>query len=136
MRSVSVVELLISWNMFVEVESNPNCEQSVCARFKDVGQRRPVVQIRSDERTPGGEWYWVTGWTDDPAHPCCPAFAQVVEDSGAGAAHLIIGGIWGIRLKPVALSEEWDVDSPNQWGEPYLLLANARDLRYADTESR
>jgi hypothetical protein len=119
--------------MFVEVESNPNCEQSVCARFKDVGGRRAVAQVWSDDRKPDGEWCWVTGWTDDSQDPCCPASAYTVEDSGSGLAHLIVGGLWGIRLKPVSLAEAWDIDSPNQWGQPYLLLANLRDIRYADS---
>lgn len=119
--------------MFVEVESNPNCDSSVFARFKEAGPARPVLQVRSFERNVQGEWCWVTGWTDDPDQPRCPAYGQVVEDSGAGLTHLVYGGIWGVRLKPVALAEDWNLDSPNQWGEPYLSLAEAKDLRFADT---
>ena len=114
--------------MFVEVESNPNCEQSCFARFKEVGPARKVVRIKSYEGSAQGEWCWVTGWTDDPDHPRCPAFVQVVEDSGAGVTHLVFGGMWGIRLKPVALPEDWDLDSRKQWGEPYLSLADPADL--------
>ncbi|MGH7206549.1 MAG: hypothetical protein ACREI2_10120 [Nitrospiraceae bacterium] len=122
--------------MFVEVESNPNCEHSLFARFKEVGPARRVVQIRSFERRAEGEWCWVTGWSDDPAQPCCPASVQMVEDSGAGLTNLIFGGIWGIRLKPVSLAEDWGLESTNQWGEPYLSLADARDIKYADEEQR
>ena len=122
--------------MFVEVESNENCETSVFARFKEVGAARPVAQIRSFERRAEGEWCWVTGWSDDPAQPCCAAYARTVEDSGAGLTNLIFGGIWGIRLKPVALAEDWSLESKNQWGEPYLSLADARDIKYADEEQR
>lgn len=118
--------------MFVEVEGNPNCEQSVFARFKEAGPARRVIKVRSFDRSSHGEWCWVTGWTDDPAQPRCPAQAQVVEDSGAGLAHLVFGGIWGLRLKPVALAEDWSLDSPHQWGEPYLSLADAKDLVFAD----
>lgn len=118
--------------MLLEVESNPNCETPLFARFKEVGPARRVLQVRSFERNPQGEWCWVTGWTDDPEHPCCPAYARTVEDSGAGLTHLVFGGIWGIRLKPVSLAEDWDLASPNQWGEPYLALADARDLLDAD----
>ena len=119
--------------MFVEVESNPNCDSSVFARFKEAGPARPVVQVRSSERSAQGEWCWVAGWTDDPDHPRCSAYAQVVEDSGSGLVHLVYGGIWGIRLKPVALAEDWNLESPNQWGDPYLSLADAKALRYGDT---
>lgn len=121
--------------MVIEVDSNPNCESSVFARFKEVGPARRVVQVRSFERTAQGEWCWVTGWTDHQETPHCPAYAQTVEDSGAGLAHLVFGGIWGIRLKPVTVQEEWDLQSRNQWGEPYLSLAESKDLRYADEAS-
>jgi len=122
--------------MFIEVESNPNCESSLFARFKEVEAARRVVQIKSFERRAEGEWCWVTGWSDDPGQACCPAYVQRVEDSGAGLTHLIFGGIWGIRLKPVALAEDWSLESKNQWGEPYLSLADARDIKYADEEQR
>ena len=119
--------------MFVEVESNPNCESSVFARFKEIGPARRVIQVKSFERSMQGEWCWVTGWSDDPEHPYCPAFAQPVEDSGAGLTHLVFGGLWGLRLKPVSLQEHWDLESPNQWGEPYLSLADSKDMIYADS---
>jgi hypothetical protein len=118
--------------MFVEVEPNPNCQQSLFARFKEIGPARRVLQVRSFERQPQGEWCWVTGWRDDQAQPRCAALAQPVEDSGAGAAYVVFGGCWGIRLKPVSLEEDWALESPNQWGEPYLSLADSRDIRYAD----
>ncbi|WP_447980377.1 hypothetical protein [Candidatus Nitrospira bockiana] len=122
--------------MVVEVEPNPNCEQAVFARFKEAGCQRPVFQVKSYDRVPEGEWCWVTGWTDDPEQPMSGASLQPVEDSGAGIAYLVFGGIWGIRLKPVTLEEDWDLASPNQWGEPYLLLADPRDARSEDFEHR
>lgn len=118
--------------MFVEVESNPNCETSCFARFKETGSPRRVAQVRSFERSAHGEWCWITGWTDDSERPQCSAYAQTVEDSGAGLTHLIYGGVWGVRLKPVSSPEGWDLESPHQWGEPYLSLADAKDIRYED----
>ena len=91
------------------------------------------MQVKTFERRSEGEWCWVTGWTDDPERPCCPAQTQRVEDSGSGLAYLVFGGIGGIRLKPAALSEDWDLNSPNQWGEPYLLLADSKDIKYEDS---
>ncbi len=122
--------------MFVEVESNENCETGVFARFKEVGPARRVLQVRSFERRAEGEWCWVTGWSDDPEQSCCPSYAQMVEDSGAGLTYLIFGGIWGIRLKPMSLTEDWSLESKNQWGEPYLSLADSNDIRYEDAEER
>lgn len=118
--------------MFVEVESNPNCETGVFARFKEAGPAKRVSQVKSYEREAEGEWCWVTGWSDDQEHPAGPAYAQPVEDSGAGITHLVFGGIWGVRLKPVLLQEDWNLQSRNQWGEPYLSLADPGDIIYAD----
>jgi hypothetical protein len=117
--------------VIVEVESNPNCERSLFIRFKEAGPPRRVAKVRVFERRAEGEWCWVTGWSDDPDRPTCPAYAQLVEDSGAGLAYLIYGGLYGIRMKPVAVDEEWTLDSVNQWGEPYLSLADRKDLEYA-----
>jgi len=118
--------------VIVEVESNENCESSVFARFKEAGPAKPVLQVRLYDRNPAGEWYWVTGWSEQEATPTCQAYAQLVEDSGAGMAHLIYGGLYGIRLKPIQPDEPWSLVNPNQWGETYLSLASDRDLRYAD----
>lgn len=118
--------------MIVEVESNVNCDTSFFARFKEAGPARPVVQVRLYERNPTGEWYWVTGWSDNEQAPTCPAYAQLIEDSGSGLAHLVYGGIYGLRFKPVTSDEPWSLVNSDQWGEAYLSLADARDLRYAD----
>ena len=118
--------------MIVEVESNENCGASVFARFKEAGPARLVSQVRLYDRNPAGEWYWITGWSDNGQTPACPAYAQLVEDSGAGLAHLIYGGIYGLRFKPINIEEAWNLESPNQWGEAYLSLASDRDLRYTE----
>lgn len=118
--------------MIVEVESNDNCQAGVFARFKDAGPARPVLQVRLYERIPSGEWYWITGWSDHSDTPTCQAFAQRVEDSGAGLAYVVYGGLYGVRLKPTRIEEPWSLTSPNQWGEAYLSLSSDRDLRYAD----
>ena len=121
--------------MIVEVESNENCEASVFARFKEIGPARPVLQVKLYDRNPAGEWYRVTGWSDNPQLPTCPAYAQLVEDSGAGETCLVFGGIYGIRFKPIDSEEDWNLESPHQWGESYLSLAGDRDLRYANEGS-
>ncbi len=118
--------------MIVEVESSENCEAGCFVRFKDIGPPRPILQVKLYDRNPAGEWYWVTGWSDDAPARTCPAYGRVVEDSGAGLAYLVTGGLYGLRFKPLGRSEEWDLDSPHQWGEAYLLLADVADIRYAD----
>jgi hypothetical protein len=118
--------------MIVEVESNENCDASFFARFKEAGPARPVVLVRLFEHNPAGEWYWVTGWSDNAETPTCQAYAQLVEDSGSGLAHLVYGGIYGLRFKPITIEEPWSLASLHQWGEAYLSLASERDLRYAE----
>jgi hypothetical protein len=118
--------------MIVEVESNDNCETGFFGRFKEVSPARPVNQVKLYDRDPAGEWYWITGWSDDEHTPACPAYAQLVEDSGSGLTHLIYGGICGLRFKPIRIKEAWNIESPHQWGETYLSLASDRDLRYAE----
>ena len=46
----------------------------------------------------------------------------LIGDSGAGQSRLIRGGDAGVRLRPTSSTEEWSVDSPNQVGEPYIIL--------------
>jgi hypothetical protein len=118
--------------MIVEVEANENYETSFFARFKEAGPARPVLQVRLYDRNPSGEWFWVTGWSAHEQSPPCSAYAQLVEDSGSGVAHLVYGGLYGLRFKPLHIEEPWSLDSPHQWGEAYLSLASERDLRYAD----
>ena len=116
--------------MFVEVESGENCETSIFLRFKEVGPSQEVTQVKIYDRSPRGEWCEVIGCTDDEAAPWCVAKAQPVEDSGAGLAILVFGGVGGIRLKPLSCGEEWSLNSREQWGETHLLFGDSRDLRY------
>ena len=118
--------------MIVEVESNENCVDGVFARFKDAGPAKPVIQVRLYDRNSAGEWYWVTGWSDNVESPPCPAYGQLVEDSGSGLAHLVYGGLCGLRFKPITMEEPWSLASSHQWGETHLSLSSERDLRYGD----
>ena len=116
--------------MYVEVESNPNCETSVFLRFKEVNLAQPVTHVKIYDRTSRGEWCSVTGWCDDPDQPACSAYAQLVEDSGAGMTYLVFGGNWGVRLKSADCHDDWEIGHPAQWGEAYLSLSDERDVRY------
>ena len=118
--------------MYFEVDENPNWPGSVSMRFKELGPARAIKQLRVSDRKSGDELCWVTGWRDDPKGPLCPAYAQPVEESGQGLAYLIFGGNWGIRFKPVSLKEDWDLSSPHQWGEAFLLISDPRSVIYAD----
>lgn len=116
--------------MFLEVENNPNFDGSYFVRFAEVGPPRLLTHVKSYERLPRGEWCQVTGWCDDPDQPLCPAYAQKVEDSGAGTTFIIYGGNWGIRLKAETHAGEWSLYDEAQWGEGYLSIGEERDLRF------
>lgn len=121
--------------MFLEVEHNPNFDGSYFLRFKEVGPARRVTHVKIYDRVSQGEWCEVTAWCDDSKTPLRPAYAQPVEDSGAGKSFLVFGGNWGIRLKPETTPGMWDLYNPQQWGEGYLLVADPRDLRFGQTFS-
>jgi hypothetical protein len=55
-----------------------------------------------------------------------------VEDSSAGAAWLVYGGDWGIRLRPTESFEDWSIDDPDQHGETHLVLSDEDDIMFAD----
>jgi hypothetical protein len=121
--------------MFLEVEENPNCKGMDMMRFKELGPPRRLKRVRLYDRTDQGEWCQITGWTSEEGGPLCPAFARPIEDSGIGMAYLVYGGNYGIRLKPAETNETWNLGSPHQWGEPYLVLTSPQDLTFEeDTE--
>ena len=65
----------------------------------------------------------------------CPAYYARISDSGAGSAFLVYGGDWGLRFKRSSESDKWDMESPDQWGEPWLVLAEESDIVAEDTGS-
>ena len=91
-----------------------------------------IVNLLISEQITG---YQLAKMIDNKAQPQCPAFAQLVEDSGAGFAYLIFGGNCGIRMKLAAVDEPWSLESPNQWGESHLLLADSNDLVFLDQQN-
>ena len=115
-------------NIYLEVEENDNCEYMPLLAYE--AQEGPVpiskVQLFEPDRPHGV--YQVTGWSSDGDGGPCPALYAPVSDSGQAAVHLIYGGDWGIRLQPEDGEEDWDIDSPHQWGVPYLVLTNADDI--------
>lgn len=107
--------------MFVEVdiETGSNCDYSLNRIFSAIGEPVPVIRAEVPDRRGITGIHEIIGWsTSGP----CQAYAVEVEDSGEGRALLLYGGDDGIRLKPVEASEEWSLDSSEQWGEPCLLL--------------
>ena len=111
----------------LEVSTNPNCEPVDLRVFEDLEAPRLVTHVRL-ERVPGmAAWYEVVGWTAASA----PSQAQMqkVSDSGDGTALLVHGGEAGLRLRPEGSVRPWRLGEPEQWGEPFLLIGEAADVR-------
>ena len=113
----------------LEIPPNPNCEAVELRVFRDLEPPRPVTHVRLDASTGDpGRWYAVTGWT--LAGRSCPALARRVDDSGDGVALLVSGGDAGLRLRPGESPAPWRLNDTDQRGFPFLLIAEAGDLRF------
>ena len=114
----------------IEIPPNGNCAATDMRVFHDVEPARAITRIRLEREQGQPAWCDVTGWTvgDQP----CPALAQKVDDSGEGTAFLIYGGDAGIRLRPAGSPEAWTLDSPQQWGESFIIAIDVNDLKFID----
>lgn len=87
--------------------------------FATHGETRPVTKIQLDQ--PGGPaWCDVIGMDEEGV--LVPAKAERVDDSADGTAWLITGGTWGLRFRLPGSSDQWDVNNPQQWGKPFMVL--------------
>jgi hypothetical protein len=111
--------------MIVTVEDNPNCAGCGVMRFEVLSLPRRVRSVVYHAAE--GVRCEVVGWGPDGTGP---ALAQKVADSGDGVAWLVRGGEWGLRLRPQTEAGEWALEADGQWGEPYLLVADSRDMTF------
>ena len=115
----------------VEVEPSRNCDYHPQQVFEAMEQPWPVSRVRTDRPDGSYGWCLVTGWCGDDDGSPCDALCAKVGDSGSGFSFLVYGGDCGLRLMPAGHDANWSLDDPNQWGEPYLLLADPTDIQPA-----
>jgi hypothetical protein len=96
--------------------------------YRNIGEPFPVKQVRVFEGGDEGRLCAVTGWSSFHGGIPSQAYAVQIEDSSAGAAYLVYGGDWGIRLAPAPTRNPWDLNDSEQWGETHLVLADAEDI--------
>ncbi len=114
--------------MYLIVEDNPNCRQDERV-FSESGPQKGVAQMNLE--MPSGQRSWCDVIGVEEGGTFIPAKAVQVEDSGAGNAWLIFGGMWGLRFKKPGIKEEWSLTSPNQWGVPFKVFdISAEDIRF------
>lgn len=112
----------------VEVEANDNTPMMAQQVYKNLGLPFRVTQVRIYEGEPGGTLHDVTGWSSRDGGSAVDAYAVRIEDSSEGAAYLVYGGDWGVRLRPAGPGEAWSIEAPEQLGETHLVLASEEDL--------
>ena len=121
--------------VILEIPTNPNCAAVDTRVFHDLEPARAVSRVRLEPQTgASAEWCDVTGWTAVGAP--CPAVIRKVDDSGEGVAFLLSGGDGGLRLRPSIEPAPWDLGNARQWGEPFLILPDTRDIQFAEGGGR
>jgi hypothetical protein len=113
---------------YVDVESNPNSPMSASQVFHNIDTPMRVLQVRIFEGEPEGQLCAITGWSSKDGGSPVDAHVVRIEDSSQGEAFLIYGGDWGLRLRPAEDGSPWAHENGSQWGEPYLVLADAEDI--------
>ena len=117
--------------LLIEILPNLNCDSVDLRVFHELGPPCQVTHARLDPSADphGAGWFALTGWT--LAGQACPALAHKVDDSGEGVALLVSGGDAGLRLQPEGREAPWRLDDSAQQGVPFLLVADATNLRFA-----
>ena len=111
----------------LEIPPNPNCDAMELRLFNSLAPPQSAGHVRLDRGTGQARWFEVTGWTKTGER--CPAWAQKIDDSGEGVAFLLYGGDAGLRLRPMERPGPWQLGDPEQWGEPFLIVADLDDVR-------
>ena len=109
-------------SIYLEVEENDNAEYMPLMVYEAHKEAVPVSKVMLEDPDRPHGLYQVTGWSSDGDGTPCPAMYTPVSDSGQAVVHLVYGGDWGIRLKPADSDEAWDINAPDQFGEPYIML--------------
>jgi hypothetical protein len=112
----------------VDVEPNDNTPMMAQQVYKNIGAPFPISHVRVYEGEPEGRLCAITGWSSSESGPEAPVYAVQVEDSSAGAAFLVYGGDWGVRLRPAESEGPWSLDDAGQWGETHMVLSSEDDL--------
>ena len=140
--------------VLIEIPVNPNCDPVDLRVFHDLEPPRPITHVLIEPPGSRGpaQWCAVTGWSLNGE--ACPALARKVDDSGEGVVLLVSGGDAGLRLQPAHRAARvgaprqsslagsadesvegrspstapWRLDCSEQWGAPFLLLAEVGDV--------
>ncbi len=113
--------------IWVDVEENPNSEYQPMRVFETQGAEIVAPAIRVSEVSGGEGPHVIVGWSSENGGTPTDVTYAPVTDSGAAVSILVVGGDFGVRMRPIGTvnpgtAEEWSLGSEDQRGEPYLLL--------------
>lgn len=116
-------------DLYIEVESNPNCEELPGMVYNALEAPRQVSKMRV-RRGEAMELCWVAGVEPSGFGP---AQVQKITDSGAGVAYCIYGGRWGLRFQlATSATPQWNLSAADQWGEPCKIYGDLDDVVLSD----
>ena len=117
--------------LWVEVEENPNSEYLPMRVFETQGEVTEADSIEVEGLSPDGGAETIVGWSSDgDGTPTGIQFGDVT-DSGAAVSVLVVGGDYGLRIRPATSNGPWSLDNDDERGEPYLLLPPETNIRIA-----
>ena len=125
--------------IWVDVEENPNSEYLPMRVFETQGAEIVARAIRVSEVSGGEGPHEIVGWSSEGGGTPANITYAPVTDSGAAVSILVVGGDFGVRMRPAGDAEnagEWSLESDDQRGEPYLLLPPDVEIVEVDTTSR
>ena len=101
--------------------------------FETQGEVTDADSIVVEGLTPGGGAEVIVGWaSDDDGSPTGIQFADVT-DSGAAVSVLVVGGDYGLRIRPTTSTGAWSLENDDERDEPYLLLPPETNIRLAES---
>jgi hypothetical protein len=108
--------------LWVEVEENPNSEYLPMRVFETQSDVTDADSLMVEGLNPDGSAEVIVGWASDgDGSPTGVQFADVT-DSGAAVSVLVVGGDYGLRIRPITSTGPWSLENEDERGEPYLLL--------------
>ncbi len=119
-------------SIYIEVEENDNCDYMPMQLYEARGDPVVIDRVRLFEPDRPHGVYEVTGWSSEGGGSPVQALYSPVSDSGQAEVHLVYGDDWGVRMRPNGSDEEWDLESSDQFGEPYLMLTDRADVLVDD----
>jgi len=100
--------------------------------FETQGEVTDADSLVVEGLNPDGGAEVIVGWASDgDGSPTGIQFADVT-DSGAAVSVLVVGGDYGLRIRPTTSIGPWSLKNEDERGEPYLLLPPETTIRIAE----